>query len=361
MKSSFAILAAGFVAAAFISSCFRLNDDVPSATLVLSIDYPVTSKSEGLPEDPSSFILEIRGSEGKTHYRSIWSERASRIELSPGNYTVSVVSDESTQPAYSKPIFGDSRTVSLVSGETTELELVASQINAGIRLLPDEAFLASYRNASVFLRSKDGTLAYGFDEERTAYFLPGTVQILMNHDGYTGTVYQLELEPARMLTLRLSVAEKLATVTPVTSFAISVAIDSSRVWVEDSFAYDGGEYAGGIPDTPAGAVGVKEARKIAGTKAQWVYGYVVGGDLSSSSCSFEAPFSSRTNLLIAASAGEKNRADCMSVQLTQGDIRNALNLVDNPGLLGKKIYVKGDIVEAYYKLPGIQNLSDYRK
>ena len=51
----------------------------------------------------------------------------------------------------------------------------------------------------------------------------------------------------------------------------------------------------------------------------------------------------------------------MSVQLSQGDIRNALNLIDNPNLLGKKIYLKGDIVEAYYKLPGIQNLSDYRK
>ena len=50
----------------------------------------------------------------------------------------------------------------------------------------------------------------------------------------------------------------------------------------------------------------------------------------------------------------------MSIQLSVGDIRNAINLVDNPGLLGQRIYLKGDVVEAYYKLPGLQNLSDYR-
>jgi hypothetical protein len=50
---------------------------------------------------------------------------------------------------------------------------------------------------------------------------------------------------------------------------------------------------------------------------------------------------------------------CLSVQLPSGSLRNALNLVDNPDLLGRKICLKGDIVEAYYGIPGIKNLTEY--
>ena len=49
----------------------------------------------------------------------------------------------------------------------------------------------------------------------------------------------------------------------------------------------------------------------------------------------------------------------MSVQLSSGAIRDALNLVDNPGLLGTQVWIKGDIVAAYYGIPGIQSISEY--
>ncbi|MGN1214631.1 MAG: DUF6359 domain-containing protein [Candidatus Cryptobacteroides sp.] len=49
----------------------------------------------------------------------------------------------------------------------------------------------------------------------------------------------------------------------------------------------------------------------------------------------------------------------MSVKLVSGDIRNALNLVDNPTLLGRKVYLKGDLVSAYYGIPGIQNITEF--
>ena len=75
--------------------------------------------------------------------------------------------------------------------------------------------------------------------------------------------------------------------------------------------------------------------------------------------SFEAPFSSRTNLAIASKSSCTNKESCLSVQLSAGEIRDALNLVDNPDLLGRKIWIKGDIVAAYYGIPGIQSISDY--
>ena len=50
----------------------------------------------------------------------------------------------------------------------------------------------------------------------------------------------------------------------------------------------------------------------------------------------------------------------MSVQLAKGDIRDDLNLVDHPELLGRQVFLLGDIVESYYGIPGVQNISEYR-
>jgi hypothetical protein len=41
-------------------------------------------------------------------------------------------------------------------------------------------------------------------------------------------------------------------------------------------------------------------------------------------------------------------------------VRDALNLVSNPDMLGRRVHIKGDIVEAYYGLPGMKNTMDYQ-
>ncbi|MBQ2161721.1 MAG: hypothetical protein II446_00325, partial [Bacteroidales bacterium] len=88
--------------------------------------------------------------------------------------------------------------------------------------------------------------------------------------------------------------------------------------------------------------------------------YIVGGDLSSSKCSFSPPFSSRTNLVLATKSSCKDKSLCMSVQLAKGNVRDNLNLVDHPSLVGRQIFIKGTIVEAYYGIPGVQNISEYQ-
>ncbi len=97
---------------------------------------------------------------------------------------------------------------------------------------------------------------------------------------------------------------------------------------------------------------------MAGTSDVWVYGYIVGGDLSSSKASFTPPFSSKTNIVLSGKSSCTSRDMCLAVQLRQGDIRDALNLVDNPGMLGKQVFLRGDIVPSYYGMPGLQALSD---
>ena len=326
----------------------------------LRLDCDIATKATSDPYDIYNYSLTLsKGS--KTVWHGLWGDRPEEFELDPGDYRIALESDVFEVPAFECPQFGDTRSVSLAEGQVCDLELVASQSNAGIRLLPSESFVALYKEGTVFLRSAEGTLAYSYTESRTAYFRPGPVSILLNYNGRTSSVHTQELLAGEVLTFRLTVGEKMPSAVPVSGFSMNVRVDTSRVWSESSYAWNGdsvddGPSQGGVSD----AVSVSVARGMAGSKDVWVCGYIVGGDLSSSSCSFEGPFASRTNLLVADSASCRERAVCMSVQLAAGDIRNALNLPDNPSLLGRKVWLRGDVVEAYYRLPGLQNLSDYR-
>lgn len=107
-----------------------------------------------------------------------------------------------------------------------------------------------------------------------------------------------------------------------------------------------------------GAFSVIQARDHLGEKKQWVKGYVVGGNLSSSATGirFEPPFTADTHLAIADTAVVALKASCLSVQLPSGALREAVNLVDHPDLLGTRVYIQGDIVEAYYGIPGLKNV-----
>ena len=111
---------------------------------------------------------------------------------------------------------------------------------------------------------------------------------------------------------------------------------------------------------PATVMSVSEALQSAGSKDVWVIGHIVGGDLSSSSASYEPPFTSKTCILIGAEYPVSSRDSCMSVQLPAGKVRDALNLADNPELLGTKVIIKGDVTTSYYGLVGLKSCDDYR-
>ena len=95
-----------------------------------------------------------------------------------------------------------------------------------------------------------------------------------------------------------------------------------------------------------------------GAKA-WVEGYIVGsadGSLDKAVIgSVEGAVTS--NMLIAASADETDVANCVPVQLS-GDVRSALNLVDNPGNLFKSVKLYGAL-EAYFSVCGLKSVTEY--
>ncbi len=90
--------------------------------------------------------------------------------------------------------------------------------------------------------------------------------------------------------------------------------------------------------------------------------YIVGAisdkSWNASTSEWAAPFTQKTNILVADSPNEKDWTKCVPVQLPSGEVRNSLNLVDNAGNLGKKVVLKGN-VEKYFGKPGFKSVSSY--
>lgn len=308
--------------------------------------------------DTSDFTLTVKDSKGNVVYDGKYGDSPESIEVDAGSYSIYVVSEEFTRPAFSAPQFGDEQCVVVPDGETVNVRLVCRQLNAGIRLKIDSGFLTAYPDGVLFLKASAGKLMYGYSEKRIAYFSPGSVSLMLSDGGSDQTLLTKNLAAQEILVLDVCVAESAGSSGGASQSAgkISVAVDTTRNWTADSYVIGGDDGKGG--DT-ADALTVAQAIASVGEEDVWVSGYIVGGDLSSSSASFEAPFSSRTNLVLGPRSSSSSRSSCLSVQLPSGELREALNLVDNPELLGTKVCIKGDIVESYYGMPGIKNISEY--
>ncbi len=106
---------------------------------------------------------------------------------------------------------------------------------------------------------------------------------------------------------------------------------------------------------------VEEAMDVMDQGASgWVKGFIVGSVkggvnevTSNDDVIFGADAEMDNNILIAASADETDWTKCIAVELPQGSaFRAAVNLVDNPGVLGKSILVRGDLAK-FLGMPGI--------
>lgn len=306
--------------------------------------------------DTSDFILTVTDSKGRTLYDGLYGSSPESFEVDAGSYVVRVLSCQFSKPAFSVPQFGDEQCVVIPSGKTMNVKLVCRQMNSGVRLRIDSGFLDAYPKGVLLLKSSLGRLVYGYSEKRIAYFRPGDVSLVLN-EGMTDKVLMTrELQAQEILDLKVGVVSSGPGGSSVSASGISLVVDTLRNWKTDEYIIGGNNGKGG---GAYDAMTVSEALSSIGDTDVWVCGHIVGGDLTSSSASFDGPFESRTNLLLGPRASTMDKDACLSVQLPSGSLRTALNLVDNPDLLGRKICLKGDIVEAYYGIPGIKNLTEY--
>ncbi len=336
-------------------SCGRLGEEERSTDGSLGIFFSegselLTKSFLNIP-DTNEFNLKVADSSGEFIYQGKYGDCPEVLDVSPGSYVVSVSSSDFSKPAFDFPVFGDEQCVVVKSGTYVPVELVCTQLNSGVRLDISKDFKSSYSDAVLFLKSSSGSLMYSFAEKRTAYFMPGTISLMMSRGAEDKILMVKQLGPSDMLSLKVLAPKG----SGEEGCGLSVSVDTSRIWIDAECTAGTYVEAGRADD----ALTVADARKAVGQDDVWVTGYIVGGDLTSSSASFSGPFKSMTNILIGPRSSVSDKASCLSVQLPDNEVREALNLVENPGVLGRRVCVKGDIVESYYGICGIKNTVEY--
>lgn len=316
----------------------------------------VTKVVESVP-DTSEFLLTVTSSDGKIIYDGAYGDSPESIMVDSGSYTIYVRSCDFSKPAFSMPQYGDEQCVVVPAGGVADVKLTCVQMNAGVRLRIDKSFLAFCPDAALYLKSSEGKLMYSYSEKRVAYFKPGNVSLMMTQGGNDRILFSRELQARTVLDVAVSSSGSSSS---SKQEKITVAIDTTRQWNNENYVIgEGGSAASGKGNSASNALTVSQALASVGEEDVWVSGYIVGGDLTSASASFEGPFNSRTNILLGPRSSTSSRSSCLSVSLPAGSIREDLNLVDNPSMLGRKVCLKGDIVESYYGIPGLKNLTDH--
>ena len=317
--------------------------------------------------DTNDFILKVSDAKGKILYEGSYGDSPESLLVDAGSYTVAVHSIEFTTPGFSRPVYGDEQVVVVKAGATVTVRLNCTLENAGVRLQVAPDFLTSYPDGVLFLKSGETRLMYGYAEKRIAYFKPGPISLVLNDRGADEILLTRTLDARTILTLNISAPYG---GTAATS-SITVAVDTAKIWNSESYVIGGGGSgsgsgsggSGGDDDSGTGldsAYSVAQAMDHIGEDEIWVFGYIVGGDLSSAGTTVKtSKFTKATHLAIAARSSVTTKASCIAVELPKGPVRDALNLVDHPDLVGTRVYLKGSLVTSYFGTTGLKAVSDY--
>ncbi|MBO4341236.1 MAG: DUF4493 domain-containing protein, partial [Bacteroidales bacterium] len=313
--------------------------------------YTLTKAPRDVP-DTNDFILSVRDVSGKVLYEGKYGDSPTVLQVRPGTYSVKALSGEFLEPGFDSPQYGDEQTVVVESGQRVTVRLACALLNCGVQLDIAPEFPASYPGASLFLEQTAGRLECSASENRTAYFFPGEVSLGMSYGGDESLLLTRSLRARDILRLKVSALPE------TQGGSIEVGIDTTRNWIDDSYVIGGsGDTAG---DGPENAISVGDAASHAGEKEVWIYGYIVGGDLSSRGAGVKTSgITKNTHFALAARSSVTEKASCVAVELPSGSLRDALNLVDHPEFIGKQLFLKGDLVEKYFGTTGLKNTNDY--
>lgn len=347
-EKSLRILSAIFLAVLSLPGCFDLPESGKTGTIQISIGERFLAGTRGGMPDVNEFILEVTDSKGGTIYDGPYCDSPDLIEVPAGSYTVSVLSCSDGGPAFDSPQFGDTQVIVVPAGQNVAVQMICTQLNSGLKLSLQKSFVEAFPEGKLMLKSGSKEIGFDYDETRIAYFNPGNVTLVLDNDGKSETLFSRVLEPRQILSVNLSAAGG------ESAAGISIQLDTTRTWKNEDFCFGGG---GGNMDD---ALDVMVARGRAGQQGVWVFGYIAGSFNTSSGPSFTQPFNKNTNVVIATRPGSTDKSVCLSVELKSGAIRDAINLKENPENLGRGIFIKGDIADAYYGIPGLKNVTEFQ-
>ena len=153
------------------------------------------------------------------------------------------------------------------------------------------------------------------------------------------------------------------------------AVYSTPITIEETTVVKAIAVIDGVESDVAAASYKKVIDSVTGNVADAFYYYVVGEQIPAvitgyivgavngtsfgdggENCKFDVTeIENATNILIADNADETDYTKCLVVQLPSGDVRNALNLVDNPGNLKKKVVLTATL-ETYFGVAGLKDI-----
>ena len=346
MKTHNLILSAALLCAT-LSGC---ESDGQQGELVLTFAEPLSagSATRTAAYDTNSFLLTVTGPSGDTLYYGAYGQKPATFTVRNGTYGIEAVSRPFTSPAFDAPQYGDRQMAVVANGQNVQIDLFCKLMNAGIRFTFADSFRTQYGYGHLLLRGPGGELPYRLQETRTAWFPTGNVNVIYVEGAEEVPLFNRVLNAGEVHDLTLNASSDKA------SAGLSIQVDTTANVLSENIVIGPG-YAGSDGKTMETAWDVATATAHPGDTA-WVWGYIVGGDLSTSSIKFDPPFEKSSNLAIAAFASERERANCFSVELSKTAIRNSLNLVDHPENLGKKVYLYG-VVSTYFSLPGLKSVT----
>ena len=317
----------------------------------------MTKAAEEIP-DTNDFILTVSDSKGTVLYSGSYGASPDKLLVGEGSYSISVRSGAFNAPAFASPLYGDDQVVVVKDGESVSAALKCTLLNCGLRLRTDPSFLNVYPGGALFVKSSDGRLPYSYSERRIAYFNPGQVSVTMSDNGSLETTLLTRAIAAReVLTVSISAAGSSQGSAGGDKTSLKLQVDTSKYWMSESYII-GGENSGG--KDLSGALGIGEAMTKAPASDIWIYGYIVGGDLTSAGASVKTSgITKNTHLALAARSSVTEKAFCIAVELPKGAVRDALNLVDHPSNIGRKVFVRGDLVSSYFGTVGLKSTDDY--
>lgn len=343
-------------------SCIKMedlnqkNESEKTAKIILTLDKHSLSGATKLPEeeplreeiDTTLYLLKIVNSSGAVVYEGRYIARPREFSLAPATYNISVASRKFTEPEKDHPLFGDNVSVKCKGDSTLRIALKSAQLTGGVRFEFSDNFKKHFSGEGIFLRKEAVETFVEYSFGRYLFYYPGNISVVYKGKGADTLLLTKKIKADELLTLRLDYDK-----TDFLKSGFSITIDTVRRRLSEYY-----NVAGGIP---YGCISVAQAKEAI-LDTVTVFGYIIGGDASSSSdkFSYKAPFSSSTHIIIADGPGEVSRKEGMAIGLPSGSrAREELNLQDHPELLGHSVKITGVVVEKYFGYPGIKTLKAY--
>ncbi|MCR5351700.1 MAG: DUF4493 domain-containing protein [Bacteroidales bacterium] len=332
----------------FLFSC---QDNNPSGTLKVSLPelFPPSTRAEAGVPDIGTFLITVTSDDGQVAAEDVYARFPEELSLPAGTYSVSASSCDFVDPAFERPCWGDTQIAAVPAEGSVSVVLDCHQLNSGLRIEVEDSFRSVFPTGRLRLRGPGGALPYAYGETRTAFFLPGAVSLSLDGSGPGQTLFTRQLEAGQILSIQLCANAN------TRNGGIGIQLDTTRQWIKERFIAGDSD-----PHGIDGAYPVQEARQHAGENGVWVQGYIIGVATNTRKISLTPPFTKNTNLVLGPRATTNDPEHCLSVALPSGAIRSELNLQEHPELLGRHIYLRGDLVSAYYGIPGLKAPSEYQ-